>query len=394
MAVSNQLMRFDADSHLVETPDWLGRYAPADIATRLSPFGPSSLTSSMEEALAFSRLRREEEWLRERIERDPFSAVGWAALGGVDRTERGHALDLLGFGAQLVFSTYSVSQFLDSDDPELRDEGSRAHNRGLVDFCSVDERLHPVGIVPLDDGQSAVELLLDALDIGCRAVWLPPQMPRRISPSHTELEPFWALLAESDTPFLLHVGTGGGQLSPVFNLTGRPVPADYLGGGENMRAKDFMVSHQLPETMLSVLILDGVLERHPTLRGACIEHGAAWVPNWMERLDLAYDFFRHGEEELGRLSLRPSEYVRRQLKFTPFYAEQVAGLPEVLGPGMLMFSSDYPHPEGGRDPAGAFDRMLADATAEVRHRFYRANFAELLGSRLNVPWTPAASDFE
>ena len=39
------------------------------------------------------------------------SAKGWYALGAMDPGERTQALDLLGFDAQLVFSTFSVEQF-------------------------------------------------------------------------------------------------------------------------------------------------------------------------------------------------------------------------------------------------------------------------------------------
>ena len=47
-------------------------------------------------------------------------------------------------------------------------------------------------------------------------------------------------------------------------------------GGENVRTKDAAVLHQTPE-MFRVL-LDGVFDRHPGLRGAAVELGAGWVP--------------------------------------------------------------------------------------------------------------------
>ncbi|MBB5898118.1 amidohydrolase family protein [Kutzneria kofuensis] len=365
----------------METPGWLESYADEKIRPRLAEFGPSSLNSDMADALAFSTLRKEERWLQEQAEANPFSAMGWAALGAVDPQERRRILDILGFGAQLVLSTYAGGQFLTSTDLELRTAAAIAHNRGVADFCSADRRLLPVGMVPLDDGPSAKAVLDHALSVGCCAIWIAPTRPTGNSPSHPDFDPFWATLAEADTPFLLHVGTGGGQLDPVFNRNGRPLPADFLGGGENMRSKDFMVAHQLPETILSVLVLDGVLDRFPALRGACVEHGASWVPAWMQRLDLAHGFFRKTEETLAKLRLRPSEYVRDRLKFTPMFAERVAPL-ATAEPGLFMFSTDYPHPEGGRDPLGAFETQLADTPADVQERFYTGNFAELLGSRL------------
>ena len=72
-------------------------------------------------------------------------------------------------------------------------------------------------------------------------------------------------LAEASVPFVLHVG-GGKLLPKAFHNNGRPLPKDWLGGGENLRAKDFPVLHHSPERFLACITLDGVFERHPGLR--------------------------------------------------------------------------------------------------------------------------------
>ena len=46
-----------------------------------------------------------------------------------------------------------------------------------------------------------------------------------------------------------------------------------------------LVMPQGPETFISMMVLDGVLERHPKLRGASVELGAGWVPEMLQRLD-------------------------------------------------------------------------------------------------------------
>jgi hypothetical protein len=43
-----------------------------------------------------------------------------------------------------------------------------------------------------------------------------------------------------------------------------------------------------------------------------------------------------------------------------------------------MFSSDYPHPEGGKDPLAKFKEALRTTGGEAQTRFYRDNMAELL----------------
>ena len=49
---------------------------------------------------------------------------------------------------------------------------------------------------------------------------------------------------------------------------------------------------------------------------------------------------------------------------------------------MPLFSSDYPHVEGGRNPIGRFERSLGDRSGAVRQRFYCDNFVDLIGSAL------------
>ena len=43
-----------------------------------------------------------------------------------------------------------------------------------------------------------------------------------------------------------------------------------------------------------------------------------------------------------------------------------------------MFSSDYPHPEGGRDPLAKFEETMTTTSDDAKDRFYAGNMAELL----------------
>ncbi len=78
--------------------------------------------------------------------------------------------------------------------------------------------------------------------------------------------------------------------------------------------------------------------------------------------------------------MRPSEYVRRQIRFTPYPTEDVGWIVEQAGPDVCLFSSDYPHVEGGRRPLERFEASLGDASDDVRRRFYCDNFLDLMGS--------------
>jgi predicted TIM-barrel fold metal-dependent hydrolase len=294
----------------------------------------------------------------------------------------------LGFDRQLVFSTFASTQFVFDDDLDVVYGGARAHNRAMADFCADDERLLGVAFVPLTDATCAAREVDLALADGCSAVLVPSAPPPEKSPTHSDFDGVWARLQDADIPFMLHVGGGGRPLRHAFHENGRPRPTDFLGGGENIRSKDFMVLHNPPETFLSVMILDGVLERFPQLRGGCIEQGAMWVVPWLRRLDIAQDTFARTEPLLRDLSLRASDYVRRQVRFTPFPTEPVGWMIEQAGAELFLFSSDYPHPEGGRDPLARFEAALTDTPERDKERFYAANFADMMGTRPPSPATP------
>ncbi len=114
------------------------------------------------------------------------------------------------------------------------------------------------------------------------------------------------------------------------------------------------------------------------MRGAAIELGALWVPSWMRRLDLAQEIFARNEPALA-LPLKASDYVRRQLRFTPFPTEPVGWIMRQTGDELLLFSSDYPHIEGGRNPIKRFEESLTGVSETAKERFYANNFAQLMG---------------
>src|SRR6202008_4938512 len=81
---------------------------------------------------------------------------GWHAYGAFDAGERRRALDDLGFAKQLVFSTFSATQYLSSQDMDVLYGGARAHNRAMAEFCGQDRRLFAVGQVSLVDPERAL----------------------------------------------------------------------------------------------------------------------------------------------------------------------------------------------------------------------------------------------
>jgi predicted TIM-barrel fold metal-dependent hydrolase len=314
----------------------------------------------------------------EKAREDLMLAKGWAAVGASEPKARSLALDWLGFEHQLVFSTFASRQFADPADLALYYGGAEAHNRAIASFCSDDDRLFPVGMIPMADPERDAALVTDAIELGCRAILLPKEPLATIAPSHPDYDPLWARLEEAGVPFMLHVGNDGRHMHPPFYKNGIPREDAFLIDGESLLSKDLMTIAHAAEAFLNVMVLDGVLERFPGLRGGCIELGAVWVVSWLRKLDLVQRVFVKAEPHLA-LSMTASDFVRRALKFTPYSNEPVGWMIEQAGTELFLFSSDYPHPEGGRNPLKRFEESIAGVNEEARHRFYAENFADLFG---------------
>jgi predicted TIM-barrel fold metal-dependent hydrolase len=234
----------------------------------------------------------------------------------------------------------------------------------------------------LTDIERAISAARHAIDAGASALLIPSACAPDHSPSHVGFDPLWAAAEEAGIPIVFHVGGGGRLLDPAYFRNGLPIPPDFHGGDENFRSVDFMAIAGPPAQTLSALIFDGVLERFPRLQFGVIEQGAGWLPGWMRQLDAAMRAFKRLEERLQNLSMLPSEYVRRQVKATPYPMEDVGWIVDQAGPEVVLFSSDYPHVEGGRHPIEHFEASLGDRAESVRTAFYADNFVELMGTAL------------
>ena len=52
---------------------------------------------------------------------------------------------------------------------------------------------------------------------------------------------------------------------------------------------------------------------------------------------------------------------------------------EQVGPEMLVFASDYPHPEGSPDPIAIFESTMPTCDQATMDAFYYGNMADVMG---------------
>ena len=157
MTYAGERVVYDADSHLMELPDFLSRHAPKAMRNRIPDLSDIRLADVGDRmrALEGNRAHSPEHVaeltaLGDRLTRGP----KWHdALGAFNGTERGIALDLLGFERQVVFSSFCATKIFEAPDVTARYAAAAAHNRAMAEFCDGDARLIGVALAPLDEPQ-------------------------------------------------------------------------------------------------------------------------------------------------------------------------------------------------------------------------------------------------
>ncbi len=383
MAYVQDRLVHDADSHLMEMGDCLDPYfdrkmlaAFHDLPIYRHKVGDGRWSQA-------ARRKQDDPAFRAGEDENILLRKNYEALGAFRPADRPKALDLLGFASQLVFTTFCLSNFgLDENGPvDLCYAAAQAHNRMMTDFCKVDRRFLATAYVPLVDFARSEACAREAIVLGAKGLMIPSRCPPGHSPSHVGFDPVWAQAQEAGIPILFHVG-GEEKLKSDYFENGLPRVKDFHGGEENFTSVSYMAIPLAVMQTLAALIIDGVLDRFPRLKFGAIELGASWLPGWMKSMDSAHLAFFKNEERLHRLSARPSEIVQRQVRVTPYPHEDAGWLIRESGPQTILFSSDFPHVEGGRNPLKRFNDSLAGTAPELIDRFYADNFIDLMGEGL------------
>jgi len=148
--------------------------------------------------------------------------------------------------------------------------------------------------------------------------------------------PIYEAAAEHGLPVAIHPGTEGAGTADTPTPAGRPTRYFEWHNIVPINA----MAH------INSLVCEGVFERFPTLRFIAIECGIAWLPHLMWRMDKNYRGLRAQTPWLKRL---PSEYIREHVRLTtqpteePDNPRHLVQIFEMIGPEVILFSSDYPH---------------------------------------------------
>jgi predicted TIM-barrel fold metal-dependent hydrolase len=324
---------------------------------------------------------------------------GGSAPSAIDLSRRPEVLDVMGIERQLCYPTTGLAALIMAIDHNAHEffempadvcdyrqvgcEAIDAHNRWATRMTKVtDARVRPVGIVLTDSVDEMVRQTKAMIAEGIRAVMIPANVPPAgTSPGDPALDPFWRLCADANVPVTIHLGTERGFLtSSAWSDNVEVFQPSFKSTMEFIiQPLNCVTLHYAPENFVAAMVLGGVFERHPHLRFGVIELSASWVGPLADRLDMwAGEMF--SSRFAGTLSMRPSDYIARNIRVTPFHFEPVAlyfkRYPELAD--VYCFSTDYPHFEGGKESKRAFAEALSGVSAEMRDKFFYQNATLLL----------------
>jgi predicted TIM-barrel fold metal-dependent hydrolase len=266
--------------------------------------------------------------LSAKTEGAPLSAV---RLGTRDLAGRLQDMEKDGVDAEVVFPSLALWTYV-LEDPELELATAQVYNDWNHGFFSGHlDRFVRCGVLPVRRFADTLAEMKRLAAKGFSAAMLPSAVPKGLPAYNDEAwDPVFALAGELGVAPVLHTGTG---LEDVV-----------IERGPGAAVINY--AHQMIDAQNSImaLVAGGVLDRFPSAQVAVIESGASWLAGLAERMDEVYR--AHAVYVSPKLSLRPSEIIRRQVKCS-FQSDRACVLSRsVTGSETLMWGADYPHAEG------------------------------------------------
>ena len=257
-----------------------------------------------------------------------------ARLDLMNRMGVSHAIvypNVGGFGNQ---------NFLRVEDKALRIACVEIYNDWMSDLQTRSGgRILPMALVPWWDIEASVDEVDRMQRKGAKGIVMCSNphdsgMPNFAQP---EWRPFWEICEALKMPVNFHIGASEGDI----NWSGS-VPYDTWPGDVKISLGGAAIFLGQLRWMVNLLVSD-VPERFPKLKFVSVESGVGWIPFLLDALD--YQCGETAPEHLAHLSMKPSEYFRRQF-YGCFWFESKTLAPAIshIGPDRIMFETDIPHP--------------------------------------------------
>jgi predicted TIM-barrel fold metal-dependent hydrolase len=294
------LLVIDADAHKLENPLIMRDYIEPEYRDRVG-LVIDSLGDQRARIVDFNPATGQNDLVRMFPQPQGLGKGGFrnlhpeTTLGATFNRVRIEHMDREGVDVQVIYGTLNLifSSLLDKD---MAIALCRAYNNYIADDCrGYDNRLKPIGVLPLQDVDAAVaELYRCVNELGMIGVAVAPSLPipHPKAPdafpeirtckaiSHPDFRPILQAAVDLDIALGIHGG-----------------PGSYMVGGISDHMETFVLTHifvqrNQQQLALARMVFDGAFEQFPTLRVGFLEGGCGWLP------DLGHAFHEHWEKRI------------------------------------------------------------------------------------------------
>lgn len=347
---------YQGNRRLPFQPNW-----PIDLAG-----APGSLTDHF-----LGQVERDE-MIGERIDPKNFPAF-------FERSARLKLMNEQGVGSSIILPTLAVTVENDlRGDIDALYANVRSLNRWIEEQWGFDyeHRIFATPVLSLVDPVEAEAELRRVVERGARTVYLAPGPLYGCSPGARIYDGFWRLINDARIPVIFHIGDCVGRYAELYSTQWGENPHPPLHKFSAFQAYCASGDRAIMDT-IAALILHNLFGRFPEVQVMTIELGASWVGPMLKLVEKAHRDTFGRPSEYGTLTGRPTELFMNHVSITPFFEEDVLDLINVVGADHVLFGSDFPHPEGIREPLQFADNLVSLDNDSV-YKVMRGNVARLL----------------
>lgn len=311
---------FSADSHVREPNDLFVDSLPADLkkhGIRAVREGDMLVTRTEENVI-----------FRLPIQVD---LAGDKRIGASNIEGRLIDMEKDGIDAEVCFPSLALFTYLLTD-PDAEYATAQIYNNWHNEFLGGHlDRFVRCAVLPVRDFKLTLDEIRRVAGMGFTAAMIPSVIPTGVPAyNNPAWDPVFAEAAKLGIVLVMHTGTGvenvvheRGAGAAIINYTRQ------MNDGINA---------------ITYLVSGGVLDRNPKAQVVVIECGASWLPAVAERLDEVFD--AHAVFVQPKLSRRPSQIIREQVKASFQHDRACIAARHVTGVESILWASDYPHAEG------------------------------------------------
>jgi predicted TIM-barrel fold metal-dependent hydrolase len=357
---------FDGDSHIFEKDfDFFEQYLPKQYHERWLParkIGPSGYGFYVGDRLVANfeidpsglvpppgKLK---EWLRA-VKAGESNVSGWInpTPDMYDRDARLKKLDEFGVEACLLFIGEINAALGYFSEDATGNAVLHAYNEWLHDAWgfAYKDRIYTTGCLTLWDTPSSIAEADWLIKRGVRIVVVPMGPAQGKSLAHPDFDPIWARLNEAGVIVSFHLSEAT-FMHPLIRAWGEK-PLQQRRLGQTAWQWMFCYSEVPVQMTLANIIYHNFFARFPNIKIASVENGAAWLPNFLVKMDKMRGMAKNGYWPCGQLKERPSAIFQEHCYVVAYPEDPVKEMIEGIGSSKcLLNGSDYPHAEGVPTP--------------------------------------------